>query len=59
MTFSSGLMVGFVIGSLWVVALAVCFFWYNLSKAKQERWSLQTQDYRPHREGNIVAFRRR
>lgn len=59
MTFTAGIMVGFSICFLWVVASCLTAFWWHLVRAKEDQAFEDNHNYRPHREGNVVDFRRR
>lgn len=59
MTETAAFFAGMTIGIIFIISTIIAFFWLNIAKAHREQWSMQVQDYSPHREGNIVAFRRR
>ncbi len=52
-------MIGVIVCFLWMVTACLAAFWWHFLRAKEEQAIEDHFNYRPHREGNIVAFRRR
>lgn len=48
-----------VIGAIWIGTSILTFVWIALSYRHEARDFEDSREYRPHREGNVIAFRRR
>lgn len=57
--FSTGVIIGFSICFLWVLTSCLAVAWWRFVRAKEEQAFEDSFNYRPHRVGNVVDFRRR
>lgn len=57
--FQYGLLIGASIAFVWMFASCLAVAWWSFVRGKEEQAFEDSFNYRPHREGNIVAFRRR